>query len=159
MTSSRIEAGYDENLQTPGGKKQTSAEASTSEEDDEGPLPSEVLERLPPPMREMISQSIGIMSSGPMQNPIARKVTEEHIGKMIDNEQKDAERRYRLAQTGRFFTVFYVVIGIATFFGVAWTFATTDKELFRQIIAVFATFIAGFGAGWGFTSTRKPSDE
>jgi hypothetical protein len=129
------------------------------DDDDDSPIPAEVLERLPPQMREVVSQSIGFMSSGPMQNPIARKVTEAHIGKMIDNDEKNAVRDYRLAQTGRFFTTLYILLAIGSFFAFAWMFAEKDRELFQQVVAIFATFVAGFGAGWGFNASRKSSDD
>lgn len=126
---------------------------------DDGPIPQEVLDKLPGPMREQISQTIGLFSAGPIQNPISKKITSDHITKLIENDEKDSERGYKYQQTGRIYTLVYVVISIAAFFGLAYLFAKSDPELLRQILAFFATFAAGFGAGWGFTTAKASSKD
>ena len=126
--------------------------------DHDSPIPDEILAEMPRNMREKVSETFGIMASGPMQSPISKKVTSEHISQMIGNDAKDSERGYTFAQTGRLYTMGYVLIAIATFFGMAWM-VSADIELFVQILAFFATFGAGFGAGWGFTAAKGKSKD
>ena len=109
-------------------------------------------------MRESIRETFGLIS-GPMANPIAKKVTSEHISQMIANDGKNAERNHHLKNSAPICSIVYVVLAIASFFGVAWMFGKTDRALFIQIVGFFASFAAGFGAGWGFTTARKPSDD
>lgn len=113
-------------------------------------IPPEILEQLPPHMRETIS-SIGIFSS-PMQNPLARKITSEHIDKIIDNDDKDASRRFTQKTMSRFFSLAYVLIALGAFFLLSHLFGERNPDLFEKILVFFGTFFAGFGAGWGFTT-------
>ena len=134
--------------------EQQSTPSKQDELDDDNPIPGEILEKLPEPMRDSIRQTFGILSHGPMQNPIAKKVTSEHITQMIALQDKDSERGYKLHQHGRLYTAGYVVLGIASFFGLAWFFGNSDPELFKQILTYLGTFIGGFAAGWGFTASK-----
>lgn len=125
--------------------------------DDVPGLSPEILEALPQPVGERIRETFGLIS-GPVANPITKKVTSEHITQMIENDEKRSERNHSLKTSGRLFTFGYVVLAVVCFFGLAWMFGSTDKDLFKQIVGFFATFAAGFGAGWGFTVARKSGE-
>ena len=123
--------------------------------DDDIPIPGEILEKLPKPMQETIRQTFGIMAHGPMQNPIAKKITPEHISQIISLQDKEIDRGYQFQQSGRYFTAGYVILGVASFFALAWFFGQSDPVLFKQILVTLGTFIGGFAAGWGFTVAKS----
>ena len=97
QTSTRKSSAKSNNRNT----KQSVQKTNTQADDDsvtesESPIPQELLEAMPEPVKERISQSLSIMSAGPMINPISKKVTPEHIDKIIENDSKENERIYEL---------------------------------------------------------------
>jgi len=121
------------------------------------PIPQEVLDSMPEPVRSRVQETFAFLSAGPMQNPVTRKITSHHITQLIENDAKQGERAFEDKRASRCYTLVYVCIAVACFFGVAWMFARSDPALFQQILAFFATFVGGFGAGWGFTTFRNSS--
>ncbi|MBN9885943.1 hypothetical protein [Salipiger abyssi] len=131
---------------------------SNREDQPELPIPPEVLESLPEPMRHQVRETFGILSAGPARNPVAEKVTPEHISQLIANDEADSVREYEERASSRRYTLVYVVLAILAFFVLAFTFAKDNPDLFKQILAFFATFGAGFGAGWGFTAAKQGAE-
>lgn len=131
-------------------EKQVEAEEVSTEPEI---LPPELLEDLPPEAASHIRETF-LSLSGPMQNPIARKVTGDHITQLIENSAVESKREHDHKANGRLYTLVYVVLGILVFFGLAWMFAKNDPELFKEILKLFTTFAAGLGVGWGFKSQR-----
>lgn len=123
------------------------------------PIPTEILERMPPPMRDTIKETFGLITSGGMGNPIAKKVTAAHIDKLLDNGEAESKREHSYRENGRFFALVYVVIAILAFFGLAWMFGKSDPELFKQVLTFIVTFGAGFAGGWGINAARTNKDD
>lgn len=142
---------------TPGGLGE---EKSPPQEPIEGiPIPEEVLERMPPPVQESIRETFGVITSGSMGNPIARKVTSEHVTKLIDNSEAESKRDFESETASRRYGMAYVLIAILSFFAFAVLFAESQPELFRQAMAFLATFAAGFAGGWGISTARSSQRE
>lgn len=132
-----------------------------SEEPDiaEKVIPSEILERMPEPMKEKISQSLSIMQAGPMMNPLSAKVTSDHIDKIIDKDSEENKQQFELEKSARRYNFAYVVLAIATFFAIALMFAKDSPDLFKAMISHMSAILAGFGAGWGFTKAKAGKTE
>ena len=117
-----------------------------------------VLESLPPSQREPVEQFIGTamsMSMG-MANPIASKVTSEHItdiiassNREIDHEFSDRRHsRITLALSGGFVLIVLVVLVVTlAFLGM--------KDLLIEIFKYLGPFIGGLGGGYGFSAFRN----
>lgn len=123
------------------------------------PIPAEILEKMPPPMRDTIKETFGLIASGGMGNPIAKKVTSAHIDKLLDNGEAESKREHSYRESGRFFALAYVVIAIVAFFVLAWMFGKSDPELFKQVLTFIVTFGAGFAGGWGINAARTNKDD
>lgn len=132
------------------GKAEAASDPST--------LPPEILDRVPPEVRQMVRE-VGFFASGPVPNPIAKQVKPEHIGKLLDYNEEESKRNFALRKQGRLFGAFYVLCAIAVFFGLAWMFGRSDPELFKLILTYAATFGAGFAGGWGVKAARSGQDE
>ena len=135
-----------------------SEEEKPSSDAGNGPIPQEVLDKLPEPMQSTIKETMigfGTMSA---PNPIAKKITPEHITQLIENDANESDRGFRFRENGRRYTFAYVLIAIATFFGLAYMFAKDDPELFKQIVSHIVVLFGGFAAGWGFKASKN-SDE
>ena len=89
---------------------------------------------------------------GPMQHPLAEKVNEKHIDKILDISEKDAERSFKDAGETRKFTLIYVVIFVILFVFITIFLVGSDKELYKEVIKLFAVFLGGLGSGFGIKS-------
>jgi hypothetical protein len=94
--------------------------------------------------------------SGPVPNPIARKVTSEHLTDLIRNQGRETEldyadrkyaRRYA-AIVGTIAAVFF----LALVFGLAWT---GHEALVADIVKVSVGLLGGFGGGYGYARWRR----
>lgn len=139
---------------------ETTPSSEIEEIDEEGTevIPPEILDQLPPHARESIRETFGIISR-PMSNPIASKITSDHISSVIENDERESVRKNNQKTTGRFFTLVYVLIGVVVFFILANMFAKSDPALFKEILKILGTFVAGIGAGWGFTTAASKRNQ
>lgn len=82
------------------------SEGSSSEAPTQVPLTPEVLEKLPPHARRQVDAFFAsMMSVGPVPNPIAQKVTPEHIGQLIQGRNKETELHFADRRDSRRFAV------------------------------------------------------
>ena len=110
----------------------------------------EDLEGLPPELKTFIMSMRGY--SGPIPNPLASKINEDHIDKIIEASAKDDERRYKDMQQARKFHLIYFLAGIALFVFLTLFLVGKDTELFKEIVKLFIVFVGGIGAGYGIKS-------
>jgi len=87
MTKRTTEGNEEEGEKLPSSDSESSGNSTDNDEQtEENPIPEQVLERLPPQMREQVTQM------GRTTNPIAAKITPEHIGELINNDEKQSQR-------------------------------------------------------------------
>jgi len=149
----------DELAANPNEKDEVPPEHVAEETDSDSPIPQEVLENMPPDIRRDMQKITGIFASGSMGNPIARKVTAEHIDKVLDHNEAENRREFQYRGAGRWFALAYVLISVVVFFLFAWMFGRSDPELFKLVLTYVATFGAGFAGGWGVKAARGGSDD
>jgi hypothetical protein len=118
-------------------------------------IPDEVLNQIPPKARGEIKSMLSMISAGyvgPPPNPIAKKLTGDHITKIIDYQEKDDQRGFDYAKDERkmsliiFFGILIPVTCLIVFF------ALIDKV---EILIPLISAIVAFGGGYGFGKSKK----
>jgi hypothetical protein len=112
----------------------------------------EMLKGLPPEARKVLEIGMSMHRLGPVPHPLVDKINETHITRILELAEKDDERSFRDAAENRKYTLIYVLV-----FAVLFIFATvflvgSDKELYREVIKLFAVFLGGLGSGFGIRS-------
>ncbi|MDY0164766.1 hypothetical protein [Desulfobotulus sp.] len=123
-----------------------------SEKNDVGFVEPEMLKGLPPEARKVLEIGMSMHRLGPVPHPLVDKINETHITRILELAEKDDERSFRDAAENRKYTLIYVLV-----FAVLFIFATvflvgSDKELYREVIKLFAVFLGGLGSGFGIRS-------
>lgn len=112
----------------------------------------EVMERLPGQIKDRVTQFFGV--HGMLGNPVASKLTPEHIDKLIDNKEKQSQREERRLASVRRYTLLYTALAVMVFFGLYLVVGREDPDFFKEILTYLGTFAAGCGVGFGYTLFR-----
>jgi hypothetical protein len=121
--------------------------------EEEGFIPEEILDEIPAEDKSKII-SIQTMFSGLMKrtNPLADKITEEHIHKLIDNADKQDLRNLEERKDQRKYNFLIFIISLI-FLGFIIVYLKEDKEMLYRIIIAIISFLGGFG--FGRTTIKK----
>jgi hypothetical protein len=120
-------------------------------------LPDEVaqeLEKLPPEAKQ-IMRSLSIQGSMPVFSPIQKKITEEHITRLLEISDKDSQRQLdvlKISETTKRLAigaVLVLVISVLVYAGI-----TKETFLSQQIINI----VVGAFGGVGLTNVFKKKD-
>jgi len=76
---------------------------------------------------------------------IAEKITEEHIGKIIDISEKEDERSFKAFKFGRIVGLIIFMVSLAFAFVLLLVFK--DSEYFPTILTAIFSFLGGLGVG------------
>jgi hypothetical protein len=114
-------------------------------------IPKDVLEQLPPEIRKIVSMQVSSIGT-PRHNPIISKINEGHIDKILDLAGKDDERTHNDVREARKYNLFYVLISVSIFIFLTIFLATSNTDLYKEILKLFAIFAGGFGGGFGVKS-------
>jgi hypothetical protein len=97
-------------------------------------------------------------------NPLAEKLTEHHIDKVLDNSEKDSEREFELdkleiadEKNSRLFHLGYFIVSLI-FVGFIIVSLKETPTVMTQILALIIGLIGGFSAGFGLGKQKKKSD-
>ena len=113
-------------------------------------IPPEIASELPREMRQMIG-----VFAGRAQNPIAEKVTSEHISQLIAHNEADAKRTHELATREWAERVLYAAL-IATIFVFMLIFlGERDPVLLIDILSYLGTAVVSFLGGLGWHNWRQ----
>lgn len=132
----------------------TEAEDAIAGEIVDSPALSTALEKLPPEIRREVLMFIQQTRMGPSLNPLAEKITKEHISSMIENAEKGSVRAHK----SQWFNLAYIVLCLAFLVFIFIYLPTIDKALFEQIIKVLIVFAGGVGTGLGVSKYRQSND-
>lgn len=119
---------------------------------EESIIPEEVLEQIPEEERGRVTSIIRqTMISGVLgrKNPIADKITSEHIEKMIDGSEKDSEREYNEKKNQRWFVFAIILLGAGLLIFLTIYLAKENAATFMDILVPILAFLGGMGAGYG----------
>lgn len=115
----------------------------------------EMLETAPEAVRTQVTETFGFLSAMPMQNPVIEKLTPNHISQIIEHNDTQSERYFKSEQSGRRYTLIYVLIGVATLAGFGYMTIPDNSEFFQEIVSSAITLLIGGIGGWGFSEYRK----
>lgn len=119
---------------------------------------SEIIEKLDPDDRKVITKSFQLMMSGFTPSPITpiiKKLTPEHITKIIDYSESEDKRHYRYASWNRFYFTLYVLAAIAVFIFLTIYLSKGNMDLYIKIVELLIAFAGGFGLGVGYKNSKK----
>lgn len=88
------------------------AEENESNED-EPQIPAHILEKMPKEARQLIMSYMG-----PAPHPLTKRITSEHITKLIENSNKDSERDHQSESERRRFNLIVFVVAIIAAIGI-----------------------------------------
>lgn len=130
-------------------------------------VPAQLLEKLPPETREQIESFLAMSTyAGPMPNPIASKITDEHITQLIDLQSKELDhrgtesgRRYEDRDKQRQWLLRLAIVAVAGFLVLVLSLAFAGhSDLVIELVKAAVIFAGGSGAGYGI-SKLKPDGE
>lgn len=141
----------DENKQEP--KKQAE---ETTQSGGDTLIPNEILDAMPEEDRVRVEgyirQFMMFSNISRRSNPIAEKITEEHITKIIDKSENQDIRDKRDRNIDRLKELIILVIGLI-FLTFLIIFLKDNEEMLYKIILAIISFVGGFG--FGKTKSRK----
>ena len=121
-----------------------------NEKNDSGEMfPEEILESIPEEERGKFASIIKqTMISGVMHrsNPIAEKITSDHISQLISKSDVQDKRDRDERKGERNYNLILIIIGLL-FVGFLIVFLQNNEELLIKVIIGIISFIGGFGFG------------
>ena len=87
-----------------------------------------------------------------MPHPLAAKLNDQHIDKILEIAAKDDEHAFKDAGQARKYTLIYILVFAALFVFLTIFLVGSDKELYKEILKLFAIFLGGLGSGFGIKS-------
>lgn len=122
---------------------------NSSNEDELDIIPDEVLEAIPAEDRgkvvSIIKQSM-ISGVSRRSNPLAEKITSDHITTLITNSDTSDLRDREERKSERNYNLLLIIIGLV-FIGFLIVFLQKNLNLLITIITAILSFIGGFGFG------------
>ena len=116
---------------------------------------AEVLEDLPHEVKKVVEIGMSMQRfQGTVPSPIASKITENHIDKILELSAQDETNRFKFAKQGRWFNFAFVGLGIGLFIFITLYLAKDNTELFNDLIKILVAFAGGFGTGFGYKSFK-----
>jgi hypothetical protein len=119
----------------------------------------ELLEDLPNEIKRVVEIGMSMQRfSGAMPSPIASKINEKHIDKILEIASKDSENSHLDKNDKRKYTLYYTLIGVIVFCILTYFLITNDKDdLYKDVLKMLFAFVGGFGGGVGY-KTLKDKD-
>ena len=138
---------------TPTENSNTKPQAEeSSEKSNSSSIEPEFIKTLPPEAKKVLEVGMSMHGFGPTPNPLTKKINEKHIDKILEIAEKDDERSFKDAGENRKFTLIYVLVFAALFIFSTIFLVGSDKELYKEVIKLFAVFLGGLGSGFGIKS-------
>lgn len=121
-------------------------------------IPVEVLDKLPPEVRQLVI-AMSSSVSGPRPHPLAEKIQPEHVMEMLQGADREAAREHTRVTRGQWFTLVYVILGLVTFGLTTWYLVPIDKDLYKEMVKLVFAFAAGAAGGYGYKAYKDAKDE
>lgn len=121
-------------------------------------IPNEILDAIPEEDRGRVAGIIRqTMISGVMKrsNPIADKITTEHITELISKSDQRDQRDRKERVTDKYYNIALILIALI-FIGFLIVFLQSNEDLLIKVVIGIVSFIGGFG--FGKTKTSKQDE-
>lgn len=137
-------------------EKDKSSESPEQPEDivpteEESGLPIEILDKLDPEERKIVRRTFSMFMAGSFTSPhhyLFRKMTSEHIGKVLDGVERDNQREHQGRMSTRRWNYAYLITCLIFILAISGLFLWKDKsEYIVPIIAALSGFAGGYGIG------------
>ena len=119
----------------------------------------QALNHMEPQHREAVMSIITMQKSVIARTPegeIARKITPDHITKMLENEAKSMDYQHDDVKREKRTNLLYVVIAVVAVLAIIVLLRDNNPELMSDIIKLLTSFILGGFGGYGLA--KKNSD-
>ena len=133
-----------------------------NQEPEEDVLPEEITEivdKLPSTKKgKIIKESLEFMMGSinmPSYHPLIKKISGEHIDKIIEYSEKDDERSFRFALFSKWHTLILAILGMGIFIFLTVFLAKDSSNIYMDIIKVGFGFLGGFGIGSFFRKKQE----
>lgn len=142
---------------------QPESESSAENSDDDiAPEIEEILNDLPAPKRKEIRQVVSTVSMygrfSP-ENSVAKKITEEHITRMLDTQEKGMEYTYKENQHKMIVGVVILALSLIAVIVIIAMLKDNNSEAMTQILTALISATLGFAGGYGLGTNKKKDDE
>jgi len=128
-------------------------------EEEENILSDEIIEKLPPEIRGIVRKSTSMFMAGSYPPPyhyIFRKMTPEHIGKVIDSLDSDSQRDHKERMSTRRWYYAYLITILMFILLLSLLFLWKDKS--EYIVPIITAILGGAGGyGIGLSMGQKRS--
>lgn len=119
-------------------------------------IPESILEKVPEPdrqeLREEISEFVESVTWGSPPHPLMSKVTEAHVGRMLDMQERGMELEAKDRNNGRWFLLAVAAIGVVVII----VLALADKDaILDDLLRLGIAFGGGFSGGYGIAQVRR----
>lgn len=130
-----------------------------TQEDQDNPIPTEILNQLPSEERERLKliSIMGSFTKGNRNNSeITKKVTSQHIDKIINSYENENQREFELKKANEItkrwgmISVIVLVCMIFLYSGI-----TKDKDLSVKVLTAGISALGGFGAGYAVGKSKQ----
>ncbi len=130
---------------------------SESGEESSTSNPLDMFNSIPPEMKGVVSQSLGLFMQGSDASPFFSKLTSEHIGKIIDNADKANFRELEESRGQRQHNllILLTVLSFTTFLVVFLVWMKVPTEVITAIIGFIAGAGGGFVGGFGIGRSNR----
>ncbi|MGN0606968.1 MAG: hypothetical protein ACI4JM_10640 [Oscillospiraceae bacterium] len=112
----------------------------------------ELLNHLPEHEKKMIMKTsmsmLNMSASNHLENPITKKITEEHISSFLDASKQNMELDYKEKKQNKIF-VGLIILAVMIFIVVLILLLKNTPELMEKIIYTFVGLITGIIGGYG----------
>ncbi len=112
----------------------------------------EIVRNMPHQVKETFMALMGPSKS--FLSPLASKINEKHIDKLIELDESSQEREFKILQQSKRYQLFYILIAVFVFAFLTLFLVGKDTELFKELVKLFIIFVGGMGAGFGIKFRR-----
>lgn len=120
----------------------------------------ELLDNIPDQEKKMIMKTsmsmLNMSASNHLENPIVKKITEEHISSFLDASKQNMELEYKDKKQNNVF-VGSIILAVMIFIIVLIILLKDSPELMEKIICIFVGLITGVIGGYGFGKNKGDS--
>lgn len=99
---------------------------------------------------------LNMSASNHLENPIVKKITEEHISSFLDASKQNMELEYKDKKQNKVF-VGSIILAVMIFIIVLIILLKDSPELMEKIICIFVGLITGVIGGYGFGKNKGDS--
>lgn len=121
-----------------------------------------VLEEMPPDKREVIERvmvsSISMMAKVSPEGELSKKITSEHIGQMIETNDRAMEHTFKADHERRIHRLIYFGGAIIILFGVI-LLLKDNPDLMKDILNLGLGVILGAFGGWGYSKVKGKDED